>query len=528
MSALTALARVEAFTVGRAVPLATVRHVHLSDEPLVLVPLLLAGEAAAPLAALVGTDAADPQLLVVRQPRDRDERFSFLAELARIVVRYIESRRGETELVEATRNRDEWERYLDAPQLILPNVGGIEALRLLGRSSRFRSVDGPYPVDPLVPILGRYLTWFAEDRAPTAGSSVCLALTDVLTDHWATGQSALEDQHLAALMAWILPDSVVAMAKSGCGTGTGLAETVEMGAVSGAQAALLAEDSRMFPSAGPSTDPEFDAEVLSPLIAAQRDADAGGDPGARSAATQALRAALLGQLQPTWTLMWQAIDLLRALPEAAHDSHRWMVDRGRFTDFARRLDEGAPPQPRRDTAVIAAKRLADLEAAQEAYDKQRALDDPLILAGYRVSGEAFAGTIVAVDAERQDVSGRSPKPRPHVWLRTADPVVLRKGTKVACPQRPNQRPVIVGVAREGGESGMYVVELELVDGMGRRAVPEEGSVPEVGEYRCYSTVLAAERFAPPPLPELEATPWTHGGPPEVYVPTSADHNEEWH
>jgi hypothetical protein len=85
--------------------------------------------------------------------------------------------------------------------------------------------------------------------------------------------------------------------------------------------------------------------------------------------------------------------------------------------------------------------------------------------------------------------------------------------------------VIVSVTRE--DDG-YLVELELVDGMGRRAVPEEGSVPEVGEYRCYATVLAAERFPPPPLPEAAATPWTHGGPPAAYAPNSADHEEEWH
>lgn len=522
MSTLTALARVEAFESGRAVPLATVRHVHICDEPLVIVPLLLAGEAAAPLAALVGTERAEPELLTVGQPRDRDQRFAFLAQLAHIVVGYIEARRGETELVEATRNREEWERYVDAPQLIVPNGGGVEALRLFGRSSRFRSAQGPYPVDPLVPILGRYLTWFAEDRAPTAGSSACLALTDVLSEHWATGQSAFEDQHLAALLAWIIPDEILRYGLLRQGTAH------DAGAASGARAALLAEDPLLFPSAGPSTDPEFDTKVLSPLIAAQRSAE--GDPAAERSAEQTVRAALLRQLEPTWALMWQGIDLLRALPEAAGNGHRWTVDRGRFTDFARKLDEGSPPQPRRDAAVAAARRLADLEAAQEAYDKQRALDDPLILARYRVTGEAFAGTIVAVDAERQDTSGRSPKPRPHVWLRTADPVVLRKGTKVACPQRPGQRPVIVAVTRERGELGdsEYVVELELVDGMGRKAVPEEGSVPEPGEYRCYSTVLAAERFAPPPLPELDATPWTHGGPPAAYATTISDHDEEWH
>jgi len=501
MSTLTALARAQAFSEGRAVPIATVRHVHLSDEPLVLVPLLLAGEAAAPLAALVGTARERPELLVVEQPRNRDQRFAFLAALAEIVVGYIDRRRADTETVEPTRNREAWARYLDAPQIIVPNGGGIEALRLFGRSSRFRSPQGPYPVGPRVPVLGRYLTWIAEDRAPMPGSSVCLALTDVLSAHWASGQSALEDQHLATLVGWIAPPP----------------------GLTGAQAAALAEDPERCPPAGPTTDPHFDATILSPLIVRQQ--NAAGDPAAERAAESALREALLSQLQPTWDTVWRGIDLLRELPAAAHDEHRWMVDRGRFTEFARLLDEGAPPQPRRDGAVAAAKRLSDLEAAQESYDKQRALDDPLVLAQYRVTGEAFAGRVVAVDAERQDTSGRSPKPRPRVWIRTEDPVVLRPGVKVACPQRPGQRPIVIGAVPDGDG---YLVELELVDGMGRKAVPEEGSVPEPGEYRCYATVLAAEWFAPPPLPEPAATPWTHGGAPPAYMPTDADHDEEWH
>jgi hypothetical protein len=503
MSTLTALARVEAFVAGRAVPIATVRHVHLSDEPLVLVPLLLAGEAAAPLAALVGTDRARPELLVVEQPRNRDQRFAFLATLAERVVGYVETRRAGTETVEPTRNREAWERYLDAPQIIVPNGGGIEALRLLGRSSRFRSAQGPYPVDPRVPVLGRYLTWFAEDRAPTPGSSVCLALTDALGAHWATGQSALEDQQLGTVVGWIDPPP----------------------GLTGAEAAAAVEDPERCPPAGPTTDPRFDSAVLGPLIVRQQKATADGDPDAARTAEAALREALFTQLRPTWDTMWHGIDLLRAIPAAAGDERRWMVDRGRFTEFSRQLDEGAPPQPRRDGAVAAAKRLSDLEAAQEAYDKQRALDDPLVLAQYRVTGEAFAGQVVAVDAERQDTSGRSPKPRPHVWIRTDDPVVLRPGAKVACSQRPGQRPVVIGAVPDGDG---YVVELELIDGMGRRAVPEEGSVPEPGEYRCYATVLAAEWFAPPPLPEPDATPWTHGGAPPMFTPTAADHDEEWH
>lgn len=156
MSALTALARARAAGLGRAVPIAAVRHVHLSEEPFVLIPLMQAGEAAAPLAVLAGTRREDAHLLVVGQPRNRDQRFAFLTDLARLLMPYVQARREHTETVEATKNHEEWQRCTDAPQLILPNAGGIEALRLLGRSARFRTVDGPYPVDPLVPLLGRF------------------------------------------------------------------------------------------------------------------------------------------------------------------------------------------------------------------------------------------------------------------------------------------------------------------------------------------------------------------------------------
>ena len=86
MSTLTALARALAAERGIAQPICTVRHVHVSDRPLVLIPLALAGEANAPLAAMVGADRQSPRLIVVHQPRNRDQRFAFAARLAEIVL----------------------------------------------------------------------------------------------------------------------------------------------------------------------------------------------------------------------------------------------------------------------------------------------------------------------------------------------------------------------------------------------------------------------------------------------------------
>ncbi|MEU3505140.1 hypothetical protein ABZ726_32015, partial [Streptomyces hundungensis] len=191
MSLISTLARLEAVESGRAQPLTTVRHRHLSERPLVFVPLTTAGEAGAPLGALVGTDRADPTLLVVPQPRDRDLRFTFLADLAEAVLPYLEAyaddvepaERSETDPETGKKTKVEVELCADAPQLIVPGRAGVDFVRLLGRSMRFRRTaeqdpDAPYPAPPRVPLLGRWFTHYAE-RARTPGSALLLAATDL-------------------------------------------------------------------------------------------------------------------------------------------------------------------------------------------------------------------------------------------------------------------------------------------------------------------------------------------------------------
>ncbi|MBX6391169.1 MAG: hypothetical protein IRZ08_19630, partial [Frankia sp.] len=330
----------------------------------------------------------------------------------------------------------------------MPNRGGIEFLRLLGRSTRFRSTAGEWAVPAGVPLLGRWLTWFAQ-CAEHPGSSTLLALTDVLSRHWASGQSALEDASLAALLGWIDPPP----------------------GLTGRSAARLAEDPRRSPPAGPATDPWFDNHELAPAIAAyeaardrpQTDPDR---PAALERAEAALRSLLAGQLEPTWRLMWRAIGLLRALPAAATVGRRWDRDRARFSDYYTYLrdNDGGRPQPRRDNAVAAARRLATLERDLAELEADAALDDPLVLARYRVSGEAFVGTVVAVDRERRIPNERGTLvTRPTVTLRTADPVRLLPRAKVVSPARRNQVCELLSIA---GDGRGLLVTLQVNGGMG--------------------------------------------------------------
>lgn len=497
MSTLTSLARAIAAERREAQPACTVRHVHISDRPLVFIPLGLAGEANAPLAAMVGDTRQNPRLLTVAEPRDRDQRFAFAAELAEIVLEYIGGYLTAEETTGGTQTRT---RYTDAPQLLVPNPAGVAFTRLLGRSTRFRRAEGPYAVGETVPVLGRWLTFFT-DRAEVPPASLMLSATEALAMHWATGQSPVEDMNLGSVLGWIDPPA----------------------GLTGAQAAARAEDPVRCPPAGPATDPTFDNEVLEPRFRAIRTAKMTGDGRAMHRAKAALGDALATQLEPTWTRMWRAVDLLRALPPGGHVATRWNRDKDAFTWHANHLRDGGPPQPRRDSAVSAARRLADLEKVQAEYAAQRAHDDPLVMAEYRMTGEAFAGRVIAAEPDRIDATGRRRVLRPRITVETDDVVAAGPGAALTSPVRPSQEARVVSVTAAGERTR---VVLELKGGMGRALAPAPGSMPATGEEVCYAAF--GDGFQPlPGFPAPEDTPWTHGGPPPPYVPADDDAREAW-
>ena len=521
------LARLQAWAAGRAQPLASVRHRYLAPRPLVLVPLTTAGEAGAPLGAMVGTDPEHPRLLVVPQPRDRALRFAFLAELAEVVLPHVRAaeddvtveRRRETDPVTGQRVEVDAERCTWAPQILVPNNAGVEYVRLLGRSMRFRRAteeepEGgrhpdarPTPVDDAsLPLLGRWLTHYAE-RARMPGSSLLLSMTGLLTRHWATGQSHVEDQHLGALLAWIDPPE---------------------GTSGAAAAALRVEQERhpdgvpVVPPAGPATDPAFDNRRLAPAIDRY---DAAVGPAARRRAEAEVRELVASQLRPTWEAMWRGLELLRRLPEAAHVPERYTRDCWSYTHHRDRVRAGEPPQPRRDDAVTAARKLAARETAQAQLDAQEALDDPLVMAARRMAGEAFAGEVAEVVEEYS--TGRVPRPRPVVTVVTWDGPLPEEGTRVyrALPNGRTQTGEVVTVgqasvagpdaaaatAGEGPDEPAARVAVRLLSGMGRGKVPDPGSVPAVGASVCWTLFEHTPRGGPT-LPEPEHVPWTHGGP----------------
>ncbi|MFD9824075.1 hypothetical protein ACFWW0_35320, partial [Streptomyces violascens] len=102
---------------------------------------------------------------------------------------------------------------------------------------------------------------------------------------------------------------------------------------------------------------------------------------------------------------------------------------------------------------------------------------------------------------------KRPSPRPLVTLRTDDAPHLAEGAKVyrTLDGKP-QKAEFVTYEPEGA------LVLRLLDKMGRAKDPAPGSVPEKGDRICW-TLFEHEQRGAPKLPDPEATPWTHGGPP---------------
>ncbi|WKX74078.1 hypothetical protein [Streptomyces sp. XD-27] len=108
MSLLTTLLRMRAAATGNALPTSRLRHLHLSDRPLMLLPLKQSGTAARPLAVMLGTDPARPELFLAPPTGSTTP---MLTSLASRVTAYIEEHQRRHEHLPATSTRPARQRF---------------------------------------------------------------------------------------------------------------------------------------------------------------------------------------------------------------------------------------------------------------------------------------------------------------------------------------------------------------------------------------------------------------------------------
>ncbi|SFL37443.1 hypothetical protein [Geodermatophilus ruber] len=469
MTVFDAYLKVRAAAEDRALPRASMCHRHLSDEPLVIVTYKLAGDPASPVGVLVGTDREDPHFFCAPEPRNRDLRFGLINPFAEIVLQYLNGYEPIEGDPGAMTERP-------CPQLVVPNTATAQFLEVLGRSIRHPGPAGLIP--PTTVQAGRHLAWFGG-QSEHPGQALVLPMTDLLCQHWTTGQSALEDELLAAVLAWVTP-----------------------GPEGAAAAAIAAEDG---PTAGPASSPQWDKRHLDPAISDFNTARNGStDPSVVDPLAEEVRAVVRTALEAAWTDTWTALDLLRGLPPAAHATAR----RGRDVEAWERWWRRSTGDDVRLRNTLSDREaiwlLAEREADTELVLAQECADDPLRFVAQEVDGTGVRGDVDYAEPDRRIVPpGRSNRVlRPLIRLRLA---------------HENHRVVagdsLCWTERDGGVS-MTVLDrddatmtLEITSGVNR----SRGVAPDLPTQLGRTvrlTSLSLKKGPVKPLHSLRET-WTH-------------------
>ena len=217
-----ALAKVRARESQRAVLVSGVLRVQPDPDAFILAPLKMAGEGRL-WAVAFGRRGEQPTLVSTADARQRDdEREAVIAPLAVALDAYF---------------RECWIKDC-APQVWVSSRSAVAFLDAFAE----RRVSK----DPEVALLGLRLH-FLTDRYFYAGQQVLIPTTQALSQHFATGQSGMEDAHLGALLAWIeppegqLPEAAARVAEE---TPAGVATDVAMDAQLGKLLTELAEGQR--------------------------------------------------------------------------------------------------------------------------------------------------------------------------------------------------------------------------------------------------------------------------------------------
>ncbi len=408
MSLVDLIMAAEASQARAAVRRTAYRHQHLTDKPLVVVAYNLSGEAAAPLGIMYGTDP-DPtkaSLAVAAEPRNRDSRFGAINAFAADFVEFVRPHLALR--TEPTRSGGFRQVASTAPQIVVPNRGTRAYLGArLGRSLRYLGLGDTHEVPEETQWTGAHLSWFAEhSRLP--GQSCFLAMTESLSQHFVTGQSALEDENLATLLAWI-------------------------DGVSGDLLPTLEDlEERAY---GPVPNPRWEA-TLEPFVKAYTEGLRADDTERMRLAYERVEGEVRDALSVAYEATHRAIAVLRGIDAAASVADRWKTDLFEWSDHARRCTRGIPRFARRHDALRAAKTLQRWSSAAEALETAQAFDDPMIMARLDAEGRCLTSVVASIDSDKREIKPGNTRrtPVPLIEVSLTAPTRLLRGEVVRWTQ----------------------------------------------------------------------------------------------
>lgn len=448
---LDLMGRVLAHEAQRAIPTAEKRAVAVRPDARVLSTLALSGHDHTLMAVAFGRPGQRPMVKVIPDPRRWPAQQPLFVWLSTELDRWFQA----------------CEREGSFPQLWVPSAPVAGHLDLLADLHRFSS-------DLAVRSMGRSLALFSE-RLPVEGQQTLMVATDVLREHWITGQSPDDEHHLGALLTWISPPPSVPLWE----------------AVARAEATPM----------GNKTTPEQDRATIEPLLEKLSSAWK-TDPAAVARLSAELERELTPVVLTTWEATVAAMNVLSQtfapLPSLPQLEAR---DREHFAGWCRWRD-GDRPLPLRDSPKAAAFKLAAREDAIEQAEAASVHGDLGARLRAQSEGRVIEGIVRDLSVRRAGHSTIGT-----FALVTNQPMLrLRQRDAVAWLGDPRLVAVVESVRREGTSS---LVALRVTKGMRSVGFPKDGQRMTWGPPEAEWGRIVQQRSQM--KARLAVTPWTHEG-----------------
>ncbi len=462
--------RLLAFKHGRAQRAATHLQIAVRSDALVVCPLAMAGEDTTIHMIAWGEIGQPPTISFVPDPRRRDDQYRLFAEFGVAIERYFR----------ACRDTGTY------PQIWVSSAPVASHLDILADRLRYNRDDVQ------VKRFGELLS-YATERYPIAGQQALHTATGALKLHWATGQTEGEDEHLGALLTWIEPPG-------GCSVLRAVA------------------DAERIPM-GVKTDPDFDRDVLEPLVTAYNEAlRAGAEAAELTRHADRIRSALQPVVLRIYEATQRAIQVLLGmglppLPDLAELERREAEE---FESFMAARDAGHYLSLR-DGPRAAAFKLSAREDAAQNLEAARLLGDRVARARGRLTGRVLVGEVVRPRATRLGPRQTSYEFDLHTTQRVLH---IRVRDELFWVDDPRLRVVVTRVQRRGASTW---VSLQITKGQRSVGLPPAGAhlefAPSVPDWAWLWRLRShlSRRLA--------ITPWTHTDqpiPPSPVRPAPSD------